>query len=45
MLSASPTPVHDADGKLISRFTSIWRQEAPGQWRIVFDKGNQVCEE
>ena len=31
-------------GKLISRFSSIWRQEAPGRWRIVFDKGNEVCD-
>ncbi len=44
-LALSTGPVHDAGGKLISRFTSIWRREAPGQWRIVFDKGNQVCEE
>ncbi len=44
-LALSTGPVHNTDGKLISRFTSIWRQEAPGQWRIVFDKGNQVCEE
>ncbi len=42
-LALSTGPVHDAAGKLISRFTSIWRQESPGQWRIIFDKGNQVC--
>ncbi len=44
-LALSTGPVHDAGGKLISRFTSIWRQEAPGQWRIIFDKGQRVCEE
>lgn len=44
-LALSTGPVHDAGGKLISRFTSIWRLEAPGQWRIVFDKGAKVCEE
>ncbi len=44
-LALSTGPVRDAGGKLISRFTSIWRLEAPGQWRIVFDKGNRVCEE
>ena len=44
-LALSTGPVYDAGGKLISRFTSIWRQEAPGQWRIIFDKGNEVCEE
>jgi len=31
--------VLDAAGKPIARFNSIWRQEAPGVWRIVFDKG------
>ncbi len=43
-LALSTGPVHDATGKLISRFTSIWRREASGQWRIVFDKGNQACD-
>jgi ketosteroid isomerase-like protein len=43
-LALSTGPVHDPAGKLIGTFTSIWRQEAPGRWRIVFDKGNPVCE-
>lgn len=43
-LALSTGPVHDADGKLIATFTSIWRQDAPGVWRIVFDKGNAACE-
>ena len=38
-LALSSGPVHDAAGKRIATFTSIWRQEAPGVWRIVFDKG------
>jgi ketosteroid isomerase-like protein len=38
-LALSTGPVHDPDGKLIARFSSIWRQEAPGVWRIVFDRG------
>jgi len=42
-LALSTGPVHNAQGKLIGTFSSIWRQEAPGKWRIVFDKGNQVC--
>ena len=33
-----------AAGKLIATFTSVWRQESPGVWRIVFDKGNEVCD-
>jgi ketosteroid isomerase-like protein len=43
-LAISSGPVYDAGGKLISRFSSIWRQEAPGQWRIVFDRGSEVCD-
>jgi ketosteroid isomerase-like protein len=38
-LALSTGPVRDAQGKLIGRFASIWRQEQPGQWRIVFDRG------
>lgn len=41
-LALSTGPVFDASGKLIATFTSIWRQEQPGKWRIVFDKGNPV---
>ena len=42
-LALSTGPVHDRAGKVIGRFNSIWRQEAPGQWRVVFDKGSPVC--
>jgi ketosteroid isomerase-like protein len=42
-LALSSGPVHDSNGKLIATFTSIWRQESPGVWRIVFDKGNKAC--
>jgi ketosteroid isomerase-like protein len=42
-LALSTGPVHDASGKLIAHFTSIWCLEAPGRWRIVFDKGAEVC--
>jgi ketosteroid isomerase-like protein len=38
-LAHSSGPVRDPDGKPIARFNSIWRQESPGLWRIVFDKG------
>ena len=37
-------PVRDPQGKLFATFTSIWRLEAPGTWRIIFDKGNEVCD-
>jgi len=27
-------------GEEIGRFNSIWRLEADGQWRVIFDKGS-----
>jgi len=44
-LALSTGPVYDPKGRKIATFTSIWRREAPGVWRIVFDKGNEVCEQ
>jgi ketosteroid isomerase-like protein len=42
-LALSTGPVRDPKGKLIGTFTSIWRLEG-GSWRIIFDKGNPVCD-
>lgn len=39
-LAHSSGPVRDPAGQLVARFNSVWRQEAPGVWRIVFDKGS-----
>lgn len=41
-LALSTGPVRDPSGKLVSRFNSIWRQESPGNWKVVFDKGEPV---
>jgi ketosteroid isomerase-like protein len=38
-LAHSTGPVRDPAGRPIGRFNSVWRLEAPGVWRIVFDKG------
>jgi ketosteroid isomerase-like protein len=43
-LALSTGPVHDPRGKEVATYTSIWRLEAPGVWRIVFDKGNDACD-
>jgi len=43
-LALSSGPVKNPEGVIFARFTSIWRQEAPGQWRIVFDRGNPVAQ-
>lgn len=42
-LALSTGPVRDADGKAIAAFNSIWRRQSSGAWRIVFDKGSDVC--
>jgi ketosteroid isomerase-like protein len=42
-LAISSGPVRDEAGTLIATFTSIWRLEADGAWRFVFDKGNGAC--
>ena len=39
-LSTGLVTVND---KVVGRFNSIWRREAPHTWRIVFDKGEPVC--
>jgi len=39
-LALSTGPVRDLRGKVIARFNSIWRLEADGVWRVVFDKGS-----
>jgi ketosteroid isomerase-like protein len=36
-------PVHDPKGELIGRFNSIWRLEPDGRWRVLFDRGAEVC--
>jgi ketosteroid isomerase-like protein len=43
-LAMTSGPVFDPEGKRIGTFNSIWRLEADGQWRIVFDKGCPPCE-
>lgn len=42
-LAYSSGPVRDRSGRIIARFNSVWRQEAAGVWRVVFDKGGEVC--
>ena len=42
-LAWSSGPVYDADGKKVATFNSVWQLDASKQWRIIFDKGNDVC--
>jgi ketosteroid isomerase-like protein len=39
-LALSTGLVRDPAGKVVARFNSVWRREAPGTWRVVFDKGS-----
>jgi ketosteroid isomerase-like protein len=43
-LALTSGPVFDPSGRKFATFTSIWRLEAPGVWRVVFDKGNPECD-
>lgn len=38
-LAMSSGPVYDNHRKKVATFNSVWRLEAPGVWRIIFDKG------
>jgi ketosteroid isomerase-like protein len=38
-LAISNGPVFDPSGKKVGSFSSIWRREPDGRWRIIFDKG------
>ena len=39
-LALSSGPVRSATGEEVGRFNTIWRRDADGQWRVVFDKGS-----
>jgi ketosteroid isomerase-like protein len=43
-LALSTGPVRDPQGKRIGTFNSVWRREAGGAWKIVFDKGCPPCD-
>jgi len=43
-LALSSGPVRDPGGRQIGTFNSIWRREAGGKWRVVFDKGCPACD-
>ena len=41
-LAHSSGPVFDASGTAVARFNSIWRLNARGEWKVVFDKGSPL---
>ncbi len=44
-LALSTGPVYNSEGSKVAIFTTTWRQEEPGVWRVVFDRGNKACDE
>jgi ketosteroid isomerase-like protein len=43
-LAFSSGPVRNPAGKRVGTFNSVWRREADGRWRVVFDRGCPACE-
>ena len=43
-LALSSGPVRDPEGNRIGTFNSVWRLDADGRWRVVFDKGCPPCD-
>nr|KJZ08368.1 hypothetical protein TW77_12645 [Pseudoalteromonas rubra] len=41
-LALSTGPVWDDQGRFHT-YTSIWRKEANGRWKVIFDKGDRYC--
>jgi len=42
-LAISSGPVYNPQGERTGTFNSIWRLEADGKWRVIFDKGCPPC--
>jgi len=36
--------VRDPQGAVIGRFTSVWRKDDDGRWRVVVDQGVDACD-
>jgi ketosteroid isomerase-like protein len=42
-LALTSGPVRDPSGRRVGTFTTTWRLEPDGRWRVVFDKGCPPC--
>jgi len=43
-LALSTGPVVNSAGKRVGTYTSIWRREPSGDWKIIFDRGCPACD-
>src|SRR5262245_2399764 len=43
-LALSTGPVFNPAGKRVGTYTSIWRREPAGDWKIIFDRGCPICD-
>lgn len=43
-LALSTGPVVNTAGKRVATYTSIWRREPSGEWKIIFDRGSPDCD-
>ena len=43
-LALSTGPIFDRAGKRVGTYTSIWRREPSGDWKIIFDRGCPECQ-
>jgi ketosteroid isomerase-like protein len=43
-LGLTSGPVLAPDGSRIGTFNSVWRRDADGSWKVVFDRGCPDCE-
>jgi ketosteroid isomerase-like protein len=43
-LALSTGPVLNSAGQRVGTYTSIWRHEPDGRWRMIFDRGCPACD-
>jgi ketosteroid isomerase-like protein len=43
-LGLTSGPVFAPDGRRVGTFNSVWRRQADGVWKVVFDRGCPDCE-
>lgn len=43
-LGLTSGPIFTPDGVRVGTFNSVWRREADGSWKVVFDRGCPDCE-